>query len=111
MARITPQASPSRIDGELASQSPAGGGRTNMRRRCERIGLVGGAALVGFMGLAGQALAAEPAPPPAPSGFVGWLESPVPANLPFRLTGEVDLGAQKLEGNRNSPNFRTYRVI
>ncbi len=70
----------------------------------------------GLLGVAGPALAAEqPATaepqPPTPRGFVGWLENPVPSSLPFRLTGEVDIGGVKLEGNRNSPNFREYRVI
>lgn len=85
-----------------------------MRRRTEHIRLVRAAAALSFMlvvSLGGVTMAAEQAPASAPSGFVGWLSNPVPESLPFRLTGEVDLGAQKLEGNRNSPNFRTYRVI
>lgn len=85
-----------------------------MRRRTEHIRLVRAAVALSLMlvlSLGGVAMAAEQAPAPAPSGFVGWLSNPVPESLPFRLTGEVDLGAQKLEGNRNSPNFRTYRVI
>ncbi len=74
------------------------------------VGLVLVGAAVGLMGLAGSAMAAEE-PAPTPRGFVARLEDPVPTNLPFRLTGEVELGAQKLEGNRDSPNFRTYQVI
>ncbi len=65
---------------------------------------------MGCLRSAGLALAAEE-PPPTPRGFVGWLENPVPSGLPFRLTGEVELGVQKLEGVRDSPNFRTYQVI
>ena len=66
--------------------------------------------------LAGPALAAEqPAtaeqPAPTPRGFVGWLENPVPSTLPFRLTGEMSIGGLGVEGNTNSPNFTTYRVI
>ncbi len=82
-----------------------------MRREVRRIGILVVAALAALVGLGGLAGAAEPEPTSGPSGFVGWLTNPVPESLPFRLTGEADLGAQKLEGNRNSPNFRTYRVI
>lgn len=81
-----------------------------MGRRPGRLGLVVVGAAVGFVGLAGLALAAEE-PPPTPRGFVGWLENPVPSGLPFRLTGEVEIGVQKLEGERDSSNFRTYQVI
>ena len=80
-----------------------------MNRRCWRAGLVLAGAAAVLLALAAPGGAAEPTP--APGGFVGWLMNPVPESLPFRLTGEVDIGAQKLEGHRDSPNFRTYRVI
>ncbi len=81
-----------------------------MARHAERLGLVLVGAAAAQLALAGFAMAAEE-PAQALSAFVGYLSNPVPASLPFHLTGEVDLGIQKLEGERDSPNFRTYRAI
>ena len=73
-----------------------------MGRQPGRVGLLLAGSVLALLAVGGPAMGAEE-PPPTPSGFVGYLENPVPANLPFRLTGEVDLGVQKLEGQRGSP--------
>ncbi len=74
------------------------------------FGSVVAAVTAAIVSLGGIALAAEePAPPLA--ALVDALENPVPEDLPFRLSGEVDMGVQELQGRHNSPNFDEYRVI
>ena len=74
------------------------------------LGVILAATVAGLAGSAGLALAAEEAAPTS-GGVAEAVENPVPDSLPFRVSGEMDLGVQQLEGNRNSPNFHTYRVI
>jgi MtrB/PioB family decaheme-associated outer membrane protein len=81
-----------------------------MSRHFWRSGSILAGAVAALVGLAGLGLAAEE-PAPTLSRVAEWLENPIPEDLPFRLSGDVDLGVQELQGNRNSPNFQTYRVI